>query len=521
MFVEKGVSKISKSENSKEKWLVPVLIALIGALMSILDSSIVNVAIPTMMHVFNTDTGTIEWVVTVYMLALGVVVPFSSWTGERYGYKQVYMAAMVIFTIGSLLCAVSWSVNSLIVSRVIQALGGGMIMPTTMTMIKRIVPRDKFGSAMGVIGIALLMGPALGPTVGGYLVEYVDWRWIFTINLPIGIVGILLSYFFLPELSTNEVGKLDIAGGLSSAIMLFSLLLALSKGADWGWTSESIVFLFYISAVSLILFIYMELTSKNPLLNIRVFKYTTFAMANILSVITNIALFSGVFFIPLFLQNIRGLGALETGIIMLPGALVSGLMMPFTGRLYDKIGPRFMSMAGIACLCYTIYLFHNIDINTPTSTIMVWMMLRGAGTSFASMPAQTASIDSVPQEDVGDASAISNIVSRVSGSFGIAILTEILSSRENFYTAIMSNQVTAANPALSELTQRFSSQFGSGYMAKTLEMASIKGLIAQSSFVKSLDDIFIITSIVAIFGLIPAFFLKKSDISKDETFIPE
>jgi EmrB/QacA subfamily drug resistance transporter len=298
---------MNKSTNSKEKWLVPVLIALIGALMSILDSSIVNVAIPTMMHVFNTDTSTIEWVVTVYMLALGVVVPFSGWTGERYGYKQVYMASMVIFTAGSLLCAISWSVSSLIAARVIQALGGGMIMPTTMTMIKKIVPKNKFGSAMGIIGIALLMGPAIGPTVGGYLVEYIDWRWIFTINLPIGVVGILLSYFFLPEISTNKVGKLDITGGLASAIMLFTLLLTLSKGADWGWTSEPTVLLFYISAVSFILFIYMELTSENPLLNIRVFKYTTFAMANIMSIITNIALFSGVFFIPLFLQNIRGL----------------------------------------------------------------------------------------------------------------------------------------------------------------------------------------------------------------------
>ncbi|WP_411680716.1 DHA2 family efflux MFS transporter permease subunit [Clostridium thailandense] len=512
---------MDKSNKSEEKWLIPVLIALIGALMSILDSSIVNVAIPTMMHVFNTDTSTIEWVVTVYMLALGVVVPFSGWTGEKYGYKQVYMAAMVIFTVGSLLCAVSWSVNSLIVSRVLQALGGGMIMPTTMTMIKKIVPKNKFGTAMGVIGIALLMGPAIGPTVGGYLVEYIDWRWIFTINLPIGVIGILLSYFFLPEISTSKVGNLDIAGGLISATMLFTLLLALSKGADWGWTSEPTVLLLYISSVTFILFIYIELTSKNPLLNIRVFKYTTFAMANFMSIITNIALFSGIFFIPLFLQNIRGLGALETGLIMLPGALVSGLMMPISGKLYDHVGPRFMSMAGITCLCYTIYLFHNIDINTPTTTIMLWMVLRGAGTSFASMPAQTASIDSVPQEDVGAASAISNIVSRISGSFGIAILTEILNSRVSFYTASMNSQLTSRNLGLSGLTQKFSSYFGSGHIAQPLEIASIKGLVAQASFVRSLDDIFIITSCFTILGLIPAFFLKKSDASNDESIIPE
>lgn len=504
-----------------ENWIIPVLIALIGALMSILDSSIVNVAIPTMMHVFNTDTSTIEWVVTVYMLALGVVVPFSGWAGERYGYKELYMASMAIFTIGSLLCSVSWSVSTLIIARVIQALGGGMIMPTTMTMIKRIVPQDKFGSAMGIIGIALLMGPAIGPTVGGYLVEYVDWRWIFTINLPIGIVGILLSYFFLPEISVGQVGKLDIIGGITSAIMLFSLLLALSEGADWGWTSEPIVALFYISGVSLILFIYIELTSKSPLLNIRVFRYTTFAMANIMSIITNIALFAGVFFIPLFLQNIRGLGALETGLIMLPGALVSGLAMPITGKLYDTVGPRFMSVAGIVFVAYTTYLFHNIDINTPSFTIILWLMLRGAGISFASMPAQTASIDSVPQKDVGAASAISNIVSRVSGSFGIAILTEVLNNRISMYTSTMNSELTMSSPGISLLTQKFSSSLGTGQSSKTLEMLTIQGLISQSAFVKSLDDIFVAMSCFVILGVIPAFFLKKRGASKGGPIMPE
>lgn len=510
-----------RRDSRKEKWIIPVLIALIGAFMSILDSSIVNVAIPTMMHVFNTDTSTIEWVVTAYMLALGVVVPFSAWLGDRYGYKQLYIVSMALFTLGSLLCSISWSVETLIAARIIQALGGGMIMPTTMAMVKRMVPQDKFGSAMGVIGIALLMAPAIGPTVGGYLVEYVDWRWIFTINLPIGIAGVLLSFFLLPEIPKNKVGKLDIAGGFVSAVMLFTLLLALSEGAGWGWTSEPIIFLFYISAVSLILFIYMELTAQNPLLNIRVFRYTTFTMANIMSVITNIALFAGVFFVPLFLQNIRGLGALETGLIMFPGALVSGLMMPITGKLYDKVGPRWISVLGVIFVAYTTYLFHNIDINTPTSTITTWLMLRGAGISFASMPAQTASIDFVPPVEVGAASAISNIVSRVSGSFGIAVLTQFLSSRISLYENIMSNQVTMSSPGVSMLTQKFSSFLGNASSSRALEMTTLQGLIAQSSFVKSLDDIFIVMSAFVILGVIPASFLKKSGSSKGGPVMPE
>ena len=203
-------------------WLAPVLVALIGAFMSILDSSIVNVAIPTIMNVFNAGTESVQWVSTVYLLAMGVVVPLSGWLGDRIGYKRLYILSMGVFVAGSLLCTLAWDINSLIVARVIQAMGGGMIMPTTMAMIFRMVPRDKIGRGMGIFGIALLVAPAIGPTLGGYLVEYIEWRWIFTINLPIGVIGILLSFFILPEFQAKHPGKLDVAGAVTSAYSLTS-----------------------------------------------------------------------------------------------------------------------------------------------------------------------------------------------------------------------------------------------------------------------------------------------------------
>ncbi|HTX72114.1 MAG TPA: MFS transporter, partial [Rectinemataceae bacterium] len=192
------------TEGHMRHWLAPVLVALIGAFMSILDSSIVNVAVPTIMNVFNAGPSDVQWVSTIYLLAMGVVVPLSGWMGDKFGFKKLYMWALAAFVGGSLLCGLSWDLNSLIFFRVLQALGGGMIMPTMMAMIFRIVPRDKIGSAMGVFGIALMVGPAIGPTLGGYLVEYVDWRWIFTINLPIGIVGILLAWFVLPDFQSKH-----------------------------------------------------------------------------------------------------------------------------------------------------------------------------------------------------------------------------------------------------------------------------------------------------------------------------
>ena len=503
---------MSKTNNG-QAWLVPVFIALIGGFMSILDSSIINVAIPSMMHVFNVSTSEIEWVVTIYMLAMGVVIPFSGWAGDRFGYKRLYIAALGMFTLGSFLCTVSWSVQTLIASRVIQALGGGLLMPVMMTMVKKLVPGEKFGSAMGIVGIALLLAPALGPTIGGYLVEYVGWRWIFTINLPIGVIGILLAVFFLPLLPNEETVRLDVGGAVTSAMMLFSLLLALSEGSGWGWTSEPIVLLFYTSAVSLSLFVIIELTVKNPLLNLRMFKNISFTMANVMSAISTIGLFSGVFYIPLFLQNIKGLGALDTGLLMLPGALVSGLMMPVCGKLYDWIGPKIMSVIGIFFLAYTTYLFHDITVSTSNGTIIFLLILRGLAMPFTAVPAQAAALDVVAPEDVGGASSITNIVSRVSGSFGIAALTGILTGRTAFYTAVTSWSISPSSLGAAQLMQKFSYALGGAQAAmsqtKTIGFSVLSGLIEENAFVRGIDDIFLITTVIVIIGIIPAVFLRS------------
>lgn len=491
-------------------WVGPVLVSLIGAFMSILDTSVVNVAIPTIMNVFNAGTSDAQWVATIYMLALGVVVPVSGWLGDRIGFKRLYMIAMAGFTFGSLLCSMSWSLESLIVARVIQALGGGMIMPTAMAMIFRMVPRDRIGGAMGIFGVALLVAPAIGPTLGGYLVEYVDWRWIFTINLPIGVIGILLSVAFLPDFKVSHPGKFDVGGAVTSAIGLFTLLLALSKGADWGWGSERIILLLYISAASLGLFIYLELTTTDPLIELRVFKYRTFTFANLTVMITTIGLFAGLFYLPLFLQRIRGLGAMQTGLLLMPGALISGVMMPITGRLYDKTGPRVLVVGGLTLLAFATFLFRNLNLSTSYGTIILWIVMRGAVMAFANMPAQTAALAVIPQELVGRASAMTNIIRSVSSSFGIAALTSVLTKRMAFHAQNMANHVNAGRIATTEYFQNFAAQMGGSVAAtRSPALSYLHGHIQQLSFVKGIDDVFIIAAVLTIIGVIPSAFLKK------------
>jgi EmrB/QacA subfamily drug resistance transporter len=504
-----AAQNLAEAGQSGFHWVAPVLVALIGAFMSILDSSIVNVAIPTMMNVFNANTSEIQWVSTIYMLALGVVVPVSGWLGDRIGFKRLYIASMAAFIAGSLLCTLSWSLNSLIFARVIQAVGGGMIMPTTMAMIYRMVPRDKIGSGMGIFGIALLVAPAIGPTLGGYLVEYVDWRWIFTINLPIGVIGMILAFFILPEFQSKHPGKLDLAGALTSAAALFCLLLALSKGSDWGWGDERTIMLFVTSFFSLVLFVYLELTAENPLLDLRVFKYPSFTLANLTIVVTTVGMFSGIFFLPLFLQNIRGIGAMQTGLLMLPGALVSGLMMPVIGRLFDRIGPRPLVLLGLLTLAVITFLFRNLNLATATSTVMIWVMFRGMVLPLANMPAQTAAMVDIPTELIGRASAITNIIGRVSGSFGIAVLTTMLTNRQAIHGARLAWTVNAASPAVSQFMARAASAMGGGGHGKTIALAFLQGTVARMSFVNAIDDVFIVTAVFTLIALVPAFFLKK------------
>ncbi len=505
----KGIQGGAEAGQAGYHWMAPVLVALIGAFMAILDSSIVNVAIPTMMNVFNANPSSIEWVSTIYMLALGVVVPLSGWLGDRMGFKRLYILSMAAFMAGSLLCTLAWSLNSLIFARVIQAIGGGMIMPTTMAMIYRMVPRDKIGSGMGIFGIALLVAPAIGPTLGGYLVEYVNWRWIFTINLPIGVIGMLLAFFILPEFQSKHPGRFDVTGALTSAATLFCLLLALSKGSDWGWGDERTIMLFFVSLVSLVLFVYVELTSDNPLLDLRVFKYPSFTLANLTIIVTTVGMFSGIFFLPLFLQSIRGMGAMETGLLMMPGALVSGLMMPIIGRLFDKIGPRPLVLLGLLTLAFVSFLFRNLNLATATVTIMVWNMLRSMVIPLANMPAQTASMVDIPTELIGRASSITNIISRVSSSFGIAVLTSMLTTRQAIHGARISWGLNAANPTVMQTIGRAAAALGGGARGKGLALAYLQGMVAKTSFVNAIDDVFIATAAFTLIAIVPALFLKK------------
>ncbi len=464
-------------------WLLPLVVVVVGMFMSILDTSIVNVATPAVSREFGATTDQVQWIATAYNLTLGVVVPVSGWLGDRYGLERVYTIALVGFALGSALCGLAWNLNVLILFRILQAIGGGVLPAITMAMVYRIVPREKIGVAMGLYGLGVLFAPAVGPTLGGYLIEYVNWRLIFTINVPVGIVGVVVAIMVLPRFPRRAKERFDSLGFATVATGLFSLLLALSEGQSWGWTSYRILGLTAVGALSLALFTVVELSVEQPLIDLRVFRYSTFLNSTLIIGVLSIGLFAGFFYVPLFLQEGQGLGALQAGVMLLPEALVMGMMMPISGKLYDLVGARWPGAIGLVVVSFGTYLMHGIGLSTPRLEIVLWMVIRSGGLGLAMMPLMTGGMSAIPTELTARASAMSNIVQRVAGALGLAVLTAVLVSQQGQQTAARS----ALMPAGSAPFQGMAAQ----------GQASVLGLynnVQLQSFSSAIADVLLLTA---------------------------
>jgi EmrB/QacA subfamily drug resistance transporter len=411
-------------------WMLPLLVVMIGSFMAVLDTSIVNVAIPRLQNEFGASTDQVQWVATAYTLALGIVTPLTGWLGDRYGLDRVQNGALILFVVGSALCGLATSLNVLIGFRIFQAIGGGLLPAVSQAMVYRMVPREKLGMAMGLYGFGVVVAPAIGPTIGGYLVEYVNWRLIFYINVPIGIVASVLSYMLLPRFPKIPGQRFDYLGFLTIAVGLFSLLLALSEGETWHWTSYSVLGLIAVGVLSLALFVIVELSVEEPMLDLRVFASGTYTISALLVATLSIGLFAGLFYVPLFLQSGQDLGAFETGLLLLAPAVVTVIMMPISGWLYDRIGARWPAVIGLATVAWSSYLMHSMTPDTTRPEFMFWLAIRNLGTGLAFMPIMAGSISVLPMRLVSRASALNNIVLRVSSALGLALLTALMTGQQ-------------------------------------------------------------------------------------------
>jgi len=474
-------------------WVVPLAVLVAGMFMSVLDTSIVNVAVSTIQTELGGSTEDVQWISTAYALVLGVVVPTSAWLGNRFGLARVYTVGLAAFAVGSALCGLAWSLNSLIAFRILQAIPGGLLPAVTLTMVYMIVPRRKIGAAMGMYGLGIIFAPAIGPALGGYLVEYLSWRLVFYINVPIGIVGVIAAIVALPKFPPQVTQKFDLVGFVTVATGLVALLLAFSEGGSWGWTSYRVLILLAVGVISLALFVVIELEVDHPLLDLRVFGFRTYSISLIVMAVMMTGLFATLFYIPLFLQTALGYPALEAGLVILPQALVMGFLTPIAGRLYDRIGPRWLVFSGLVIASFGSFLLTGISPDVTKGEIVLWTCIRSAGVGLSMMAVMTGGISALPTVLTTSGSAINTVAQRVSAALGLAALTALATSQQA--------QMAAGRAAL--LTQ------SAGDHLHILQQYAIYQRTHLQIFADSLSDIFLITAATTALAAVIALSLRS------------
>ncbi|WP_240344206.1 MDR family MFS transporter [Paenibacillus sp. SYP-B3998] len=408
--------------------LRPLMAIIVGMIMVILDSTVVNNAIPKLVEYFDTDLKTIQWTVTGYTLALSAVIPLAGWMADKFGSKQIFMITIALFTIGSVLCGIAQTPEQLIIYRIIQGLGGGMVGPIGMAMVFKLAPPERRGSIMGVLGIPLLIAPAFGPVLSGWLVDSVSWHWIFIINLPIGIIAFILGYKYLPKSDRHAAPHLDVIGMCLAPIAFSMLAYGVSEGGT-SWSKASTITGLTVGGIALILFIFVELAQKQPLLELKAFKSSDFTRSIIMTWIVQLPLFGTMLIVPLYLQGVMHYTALETGWILMPYALCAGLGMPISGRLFDKIGARPLAFAGLTVITISLFILSGISVDTSLWVIILCICILGLGMGFTMMPLNTHVLNSAPRRLVNRVTPLTTAASQVVLSFAVAGLTGYLTSQ--------------------------------------------------------------------------------------------
>lgn len=488
-------SKAPSAESASQRWLALIAI-IIGAFVAILNNSLINVALPKLINVFGSTTDRIQWVLTGYMLASGVIIPISGYMGDRLGYKKFLIIALSVFTFGTVLCAAAWSDMSLIVARIIAGLGGGVIMPLSMTIIYKVMPREQIGMALGLWGISAMVAPAVGPTLSGYLIDWFNWRFLFIVNIPVAIFAILMVSVLLKETEKSAGKPFDRLGFMLTATSAGTLLYALSNGQSKGWTSLEIVTLFFISFWAFVFLLWVETGKEHPIIDLSLFKNFTYTLSVITSSLVMIGMFGGVFLTPIFLQNIQGVSAIDTGILLMPQAIAMALMMPVAGRLFDKIGVIPLGLVGLTIMSVTTYELHRLTIDTPHEWLDTVLVIRGIGIGLCMMPLSTAGMNAVAPHQVGNASSVSNLVRQVAASMGLAVLTAIMQKRTAQHLQHISESVTVAS------SQNVQDTFG------TSGVSMLSGIMQLEGTTRGIADTFLISSL-PLFVAIPLVFLFK------------
>lgn len=483
-----NLSKSATIDHSIKKGPI-MFVMIIGAFLATFNQTIMSVAIPELMKDFNINASTAQWLTTGYMLVNGVLIPITAFLMQRFTTRQLFQSSMIIFLVGTIVSAVATNFPVLLTGRLVQAAGAGIIMPLLMNVVLAIFPAEKRGSAMGMVGLAIIFAPAIGPTLTGYVLETFPWQAMFYGMIPFSIIVIICGFIYLKNVSEPIRSKIDIMSTILSTIGFGTLIYGFSQAGNDGWSSTEVVVSLVVGIIALVLFTWRQLVSKNPLLDLRAFKYNMFTLTTIINIGVTMMMYADMMLLPLYLQNARGFTALESGFLMLPGALLMGLLSPVVGKLFDRFGAKWLSIIGIIIILISTFGFVNLTDSTSYTFLILMSTFRRIGMAMFLMPLQTAGLNQLPPSLYAHGTAISNTIKQVAGAVGTSLLVTVMTSSTKNHL-----QNLIATGGAGQTQQHMVTE------------ASIQGI----------NDAYFVILIIGIISLVLSFFIKRVKNASEE-----
>lgn len=405
---------------------VLIFVLMVGAFVTILNQTLLNTALPALMEYFDITTAQAQWVTTLFMLVNGIMIPVTAFLIGKFTTRQLFLLSMGLFSVGTIVAALAPVYAVLLVGRILQAAGGGILMPLMQTILFAIFPRNKRGSAMGMFGLIIGFAPAIGPSLSGWIVDRYPWQTLFWMMLPFALLSIIIAYTLLKNVTERTDPSLDILSVVLSTLGFGGLLFGFSMAGSAGWGSATVLAPLAVGVVALAWFIKRQLSLKEPMLQLRVLRIPMFALNTVLGMIVFIAMIGGMIILPVFMQTMVGFTALESGLALLPGALIMGLMSPVTGRIFDRYGGKWLAVTGFALVTITGLLFARLSVDTTFTYVAIVNVFRMLGTSMVMMPVTTAALNQLPMRLVPHGTAVNNTLRQVAGSVGTAVLVTVM-----------------------------------------------------------------------------------------------
>lgn len=471
-------------QNKPDYQLIAVLMS--GAFIAFLSNTFLNVALPSIMDDFNVTTATVQWVTTGYMLVNGIVIPTTAFLMQRFIARQLFLTAMLLFLAGTIIAGFSPVFSILILGRMIQAAGAAIMMPLLMNIMMTSFPPRQRGTVMGIFTLVMFFAPAIGPTLSGFVVQYYSWHYLFYMIIPIILIVLLVAYIRLPKHSDTTSINIDVLSIVLSTFAFGGILYGFSAAGNKGWLQPDVIVAVVVGFVTLFYYVKRQLNLSIPMLDFRVYEYSMFTLASLIVGTMNMALFSGMLLMPIYLQNLRAFSPVDTGLLLLPGAIIMGLMSPISGKLFDMLGPRKLAMTGLFITTVTTFLFSRLNFESSYAHIITIYSLRAFGMSLVMTPVMTNGLNSLPNRLMPHGSAINSMLNQVSGAVGTALLITLMQN----YTHTKLQQLIG--------------QFGRDNIDELTRQATLSGI----------NFSFIVASVIILISFILTFFLKRSGVEQ-------